>query len=203
MITRVGPSAAELDASASILFWVGGGVGWLNGSLFLGCLRCAVLELCSTRSLCTMPQRRDAGYPRNERQAPFQPGDNSDRRRKGASQRHLNDHALCCKLLGAHRDRSISGDETRHAVCGCHSNFPAGLHRPSPGDGELLLDLTSAAVGGIVALHHQHLGATDQGPIDGLVISQFEADCVPDLEWYSGHRATTTSRTPGRVPATD
>src|SRR5688500_18953005 len=36
MITSVGPRAAELGASAAPLSWVvGGGVGWLNGSLFL------------------------------------------------------------------------------------------------------------------------------------------------------------------------
>src|SRR4029453_1687145 len=36
MITRIGTSVAEIGASSSIWFWlVSGGVGWLNGSLFL------------------------------------------------------------------------------------------------------------------------------------------------------------------------
>src|SRR4029453_7534090 len=51
MITRVGPSVAEIGASSSISFWlVSGGVGWLNGSLFLG-FDC-VLD-CSARNACS------------------------------------------------------------------------------------------------------------------------------------------------------
>src|SRR4029453_1286180 len=53
MITRVGPSVAEIGASSSISFWlVSGGVGWLNGSLFLGfdcVLDCSARNACSAR----------------------------------------------------------------------------------------------------------------------------------------------------------
>ena len=72
---------------------------------------------------------------------------------------------------------------------------PATLHCSSPGDGELLLDLASSAVGCVVALHHHHLCATDQGAVERLVISQFEADHVADLDRPAGDRDVEHART--------
>ena len=199
MITSVGPRAAELGCSPSSLFWV--------PSCVLGRRR----RLAQRESLSRLSLRHEiAGYDATAQRrrpapppapSPFQPWGNSDSGRQGAPQWHINDHALRCELLSARRDRSISRDETRHAVGGGHGDFPPALHRPSPGDGELLLDLASAAVGCVVALHHHYLGAADQGPVDRLVIGQFEADHVADLDRLV--RPTATSRTPGPVPAID
>ena len=69
---------------------------------------------------------------------------------------------LCAANSCACCDRSISSDETRNAVCRGYGDLPAALHRARPGDGELLLDLASGAIGCVVALHHRYLRATDQ-----------------------------------------
>jgi len=41
MITRIGPRAGEADGSPAVLGWAVGGVGWLNGNLFL----CSIASL--------------------------------------------------------------------------------------------------------------------------------------------------------------
>ena len=87
------------------------------------------------------------------------------------------------------------GDEARHAVGGGHRDLAPALHRPRAGDRELLLDLPGAAVGRVVRLHHQHLGAAGQDLVDGLVVGEFEADHGADPERPSGCRDVEHART--------
>ena len=64
-------------------------------------------------------------------------------------------------------------------VGGRHSDLPPGLHGPRPGDRELLLDLTGAAVGGVIALDQEKLRSSGQGGVDGLVIGELEQMTSP------------------------
>ena len=79
-------------------------------------------------------------------------------------------------------DAAVGVDEARDAVGGGYGDLATALHRPGPGDGELLLDLPGAAVGGVVALHHQHLSAAPKSGVDRRVVGQLEADDVADLD---------------------